>query len=45
MMNKSKRDTEMFHSNVKTILNVYTHLNDKQREQIVDKLMEFMSLN
>ncbi|EOS8006068.1 site-specific integrase, partial [Enterococcus hirae] len=44
-INLKEAQERLGHSNVKTTLNVYTHLSDKQREQTVDKLTEFMNLN
>ncbi|EMF0116552.1 site-specific integrase [Enterococcus lactis] len=44
-INLKEAQERLGHSNVKTTLNVYTHLSDKQREQTVDKLTEFMYLD
>ncbi len=44
-INLKEAQERLGHSNVKTTLNVYTHLSDKQREQTVDKLTEFMNLD
>ncbi|HGF7539450.1 TPA: site-specific integrase [Enterococcus hirae] len=44
-INLKEAQERLGHSNVKTTLNVYTHLSDKQREQTVDKLIEFMNLD